>query len=62
MVGFVFGQGLDIADDGLLAKYVTAGIRFLQDQNIELRGTPRDIYQIDDQQFWDMMADAKMNG
>ena len=62
VVGFVFGQGLDIADDGLLAKYVTAGIRFLQDQNIELRGTPRDIYQIDDQQFWDMMADAKMNG
>ena len=60
LVGIAAGRTLDYADDGRLAKYVTAGIQYLQATDIELRGEPRNIYEIDDSQFWNLMVAARM--
>ena len=59
VVGLVAGRGLEIADDGRLAKYIADGIRSFQKRNIELQGTPRDINEFGDQQFWDTFDNAK---
>jgi hypothetical protein len=55
VVGIIAGRTLGWIDDDTIAKYTTAGIRYLQDlrdERVERSQNPAKLYGIDDPEFW----------